>query len=170
MTTATPAAIPFKPRHVTVRREVDAPIELLEERVHRPSSCRLFLRTASHAHFGAGHLDTEIRVGPLRRHYTASWVTRPGCVEWTAGTSSGAVRVSSLSSSRTLVEVELSWQPDSPVDAALARADVARRRIASELERLSAVVESEAAEERLGCLVAQLRAHPVTRHPLLFRV
>jgi len=62
--------------------------------------------------------------------------------------------MSRLDPERTLVEVELLWQPSNPVDAALARADVARRRIASELERLSAVVESEAAEERLGCLVA----------------
>src|SRR4051812_43953470 len=82
MTTATPTAIPFKPRHVSVRREVEAPIAMLEERIHRPGSCRLFLRTAAHSHFGPGHLDAEIRLGPLRRHYTASWVARPGCVEW----------------------------------------------------------------------------------------
>jgi hypothetical protein len=151
---ATPTAIPFKPRRVSVRREVDAPIALLEERIHRPGTCRLFLRTAAHAHFGPGRVDTEIRVGPLRRRYTASWVARPGCVEWAAGTSFGAVRMSRLSTVRTLVEVELFWQPNNPVDAALALADVARRRVASELERLSAVVESEAAEERLGCLVA----------------
>jgi hypothetical protein len=100
------------------------------------------------------HVDAEIRVGPLWRRYAASWVTRPGCVEWAAGTSSGAVRMSRLDSDRTLVEVELFWQPGNAVDAALARADVARRRVASELDRLSAVVESEAAEERLGCLVA----------------
>jgi len=154
MTTATPTAIPFKPRHVSVRREVEAPIAMLEERIHRPGSCRLFLRTAAHSHFGPGHLDAEIRLGPLRRHYTASWVARPGCVEWAAGTSSGAVHMSRLGSDRTLVEVELFWQPNNAVDAALARADVARRRVVSELERLSAVVESEAGEERLGCLVA----------------
>jgi len=152
--TAPIPAIPFKARRVSVRREVDAPIGLLEERIHRPGSCRLFLRTAAHAHFEPGHLDTEIRLGPLRRHYAASWTSRPGGVEWAAGTSSGAVRMSRLSTDRTLVEVELVWQPDNPIHAALARADVARRRIASELERLSAVVESEAAEERLGCLVA----------------
>jgi len=145
---------PYRPRHVSVRREVDAPIGLLEERMTRPASCRLFLRTAARAHFDPGRLEAEIRVGPLRRRYVASWVARPGCVEWSARTSSGAVRVRRLDSARTLVEVELLWQPNTPVAAALARPDVARRRIASELERLSAVVESEAAEERLGCLVA----------------
>jgi hypothetical protein len=151
---ASPTAAPFKPRRVSVRREVDAPIGLLEERMHRPTTCRLFLRTAARARFGEGLMDAEIRVGPLRRHYVASWVTRPGSVEWTGIASAGAVRMRRLNSQRTLVEVELVWQPNNAIDAALARADVARRRIASELERLSAVVESEAAEERLGCLVA----------------
>jgi hypothetical protein len=151
-------APPGRHRRVLVRRSINAPLALVERRMRQPESCGLFLRTTAGARFARESLAVELRVGPLHQSYAASWTASPGAASWSSsGTSAswGLIRASSQGAESTLVEVELSWWPHTAFGAFVAGTDLDRRRIASELGRLAAVLESEAGEDRLGPLAVE---------------
>jgi hypothetical protein len=141
-------------RRVVVRREIHAPLRTVQERLRHPSSCQLFVHAARAAEFTEDRIRADVRFGPILQHYEGSWGIGPGIVMWTSFASSGSVRCTGVDHERTTVEVDLRWRPRTTLGVVVARTEIDRRRVERDLARLALVLESEAADERLGPLTA----------------
>jgi hypothetical protein len=148
---ATPRAVT---RRVVVRREIHAPLGRVQERLRQPTSCRLFVHAARAAQFTDDRIHADMRFGPILQHYEATWGTGPGIVMWASFGSSGSVRCTGVDPEHTTVEVDLRWRPRTPLGIVVARTEIDRRRVERDLARLALVLESEAADDRLGPLTA----------------